>query len=450
MRKIRLVLISSLLTGVLSATPSFASPTPPKVGSACKKVGAFLDTPNTRYVCSKEGGKSLWRIWDPSKQKVAATSSGPSDTKPTTVITPTNALKVPIPISLPVTQNGPITFQNVVSNFSAIPKQAWQNVQDLIAANPALSIPTTIHIGPTTKSTVDAITSILNREYRLWSGFTQPPAYYGIVFNAADVPWAEKDWAKMSSENNFLEGVEIPASHWIDVLHNGCQINGGVASVCYGGNAIVFAKNHSGFSFYGVQDGTSWNPGTTNGSMGQVAHEYTHNVQFAQWNGANFVNKNSNGATAAHAVVPCWLQEGMANAISTPVFDTTFESYSGDRDYNVTRPINKNTPVAVSLKDFSVQSLTNFLAEQDPAACYRPDISGDYQLGYSVGFATTEALVAIGGPQSTLALYARVASGDSWPEAFQRVYGISWPTAAPILGQVLAAEYASKPLRTSD
>jgi hypothetical protein len=349
-----------------------------------------------------------------------------------------------------VAQNGPITFQNAVSSASAIPQQAWQNVQNVIAANPVESIPTTIDIGPTTKTTLDAITSILNREYRLWSGFTQPPVYYAIVFDAADVPWAEKDWERISSQNNFLEGVDIPTSYWINVLHSGCQMNGGVASVCYAGNSLVFAKNHSGFSFYGVQDDISWNPGTTNGSMSQVAHEYTHNVQFAQWNGVTFTSPNSNGASAAHAVIPCWLQEGMANAIAMPVFDTTFGSYSWDRDYNVTRPIDKNTSVPISLKDFSVQSLTKFLADQDPATCYRPDLSGDYQLGYSVGFATTEALIAIGGPQSTLALYARVASGDSWPEAFLHVYGISWPAAASILGQVLAEEYVSKPMRTSN
>jgi hypothetical protein len=434
----RIILIGLTTSLVLTALVSPAHATPSR-GAACTQRGSVQGLPNQRFICTLVGKKMIWQVFTSSSAKNSAAENAPT----------ANA-KAPIPISLPIAQNGPITFQNIVSNISAIPQQAWQSVQSVIAANPAVSIPTTIHIGPTTKTTVDAITSILNREYRLWSGFTQPPAYYGIVFNATDVPWAEKDWATMASQNNFLQGVDAPASHFIDVLHTGCQMNGGVADVCYGGNSLVFAKNHSGFSFYGVQDNTSWNPGTTNGSMSQVAHEYTHNVQFAQWNTATFANTNSNGATAAHAVIPCWLQEGMANAIATPVFETTFEGYSSDRDYNVTRPINKNTPVAVSLKDFSVQSLTNFLANQDPASCYRPDISGDYQLGYSVGFATTEALVAIGGPQATLALYARVASGDSWPGAFQHVYGISWSAAAQVLGQVLAAEYAAKPMRTSN
>ena len=60
-----------------------------------------------------------------------------------------------------------------------------------------------------------------------------------------------------------------------------------------------------------------------------------------------------------------------------------------------------------------------------------------------------EALIAIGGPQSTLALYALGGNGETCEEAFQHVYGISWDEGSTILGQILAAEYASKPMRQS-
>ena len=70
----------------------------------------------------------------------------------------------------------------------------------------------------------------------------------------------------------------------------------------------------------------------------------------------------------------------------------------------------------------------------------------DYQLGFSVGYAAVEALVAIGGPQATMAVLARKAAGDTWKQAFQNVYGISWNKGALILGRVLAAEYADHPI----
>jgi hypothetical protein len=61
--------------------------------------------------------------------------------------------------------------------------------------------------------------------------------------------------------------------------------------------------------------------------------------------------------------------------------------------------------------------------------------------------AATEALVAIGGPQATMALIARQADGDNFAQAFLKVYGITWDEGSTILGQVLAAEYAAKPMR---
>jgi hypothetical protein len=70
----------------------------------------------------------------------------------------------------------------------------------------------------------------------------------------------------------------------------------------------------------------------------------------------------------------------------------------------------------------------------------------NYRLGYSVGYAAVEVLVAIGGPQSTLALYTLCARGEKWDTAFKSVYGISWDEGATVLSQVLAAQYSAKPI----
>ena len=59
-------------------------------------------------------------------------------------------------------------------------------------------------------------------------------------------------------------------------------------------------------------------------------------------------------------------------------------------------------------------------------------------MGYNIGYAATEVLVAIGGPQSTMALLGETASGLSWAEAFQAVYGITWKEGSDILGKVLS------------
>jgi hypothetical protein len=339
---------------------------------------------------------------------------------------------------------GTITFANAVSQYAQIPQIAWQNVQSAINANPAVEIPTTIVIGPNTDTTVDQITTALKKEYRLWYGFQQPPSYTGLVYNAKDEAWAETEWAKLAAQKNLTNNP----SAWIPTLRGGCSFSNGVATECWGGSAPAFAGTEAGFAFYGVQS-PYWSQGSfQSGPFSQVTHEYLHNVQMAQWNGSTVPNNDNPRPQLAQKSVPCWFWEGQANAIGISVVANDVNAYIEGRDNSIRRRINQNMPIKPSLSDdaLSADAITTFLSNQTLPTCYSPNTNGDYQLGYNIGYAATEVLVAIGGPQSTMALLGQTASGLSWAEAFQAVYGISWREGAEILGKVLAAEYAAKPV----
>jgi len=345
-----------------------------------------------------------------------------------------------IPISLPVAQstdpNG-ITFANAVDHIADIPQVAWQRVQDVLEANNAVTIPTKIYIGPHTDTTARQILDLLKREYRLWAGFSQPSTYTGLTFSASDERWAEAKFRKLAAKGEF----NIIVADYVRVLRSGCEFSGGVAVECGAGNSITLPEETMGFSFYGVQSGGYWTSAQQSvGPMSQVTHEYLHNVQFAQWIGVS-----SERAAAAHLVMPCWWQEGQANAIGNTVWSPDFSAYEWARNYNVTRPIEVDGP-AVSLTSYSAEAFAAFL-DQSPSRCYHPGTNGDYQLGYSVGFAAVEALIAISGPQATMAVLARTARGDSWASAFRKVYGITWSAGRAYLGEILAAEYAVMPFR---
>jgi hypothetical protein len=320
-----------------------------------------------------------------------------------------------------------------MDHISDIPKVAWQRVQDAIAANSDVSIPTTISIGPNTQTTKDQIIPLLQKEYRLFQGFSQPSSYVGLVFNGKDEPWAETQ----------VSSLGLP-SYAINVMRQACDLSNSVNASCSGGNSINLSPSTGGASLYGVQE-PYWNAANQNvGPMSQVNHEYTHNVQFAQWNGAP-LNAGSHSTTEeAHTKMPCWFQEGQANGIGIPVWAPDLQTYLNARRGNIARAINPNLPKP-SLATYDAESFTKFLFEQNPRTCYSPS-SGDYQLGYSVGYAASEALVAIGGPLSTMALLSKMAEGDDWSLAFQHVYGISWEQGSLILGKILATEYTALPL----
>ena len=65
----------------------------------------------------------------------------------------------------------------------------------------------------------------------------------------------------------------------------------------------------------------------------------------------------------------------------------------------------------------------------------------NYRLGYTSGYLTVGALSAIGGSESSMNLYKRTGSGETFEQAFMHVYGISWNEAKPILAEVVASMF---------
>ena len=450
MRKIALasaiIVAGSLLLG------SAATAASPTAGAACSKAGATSSTSTKKFTCIKSGKKLVWNKGVAIATPVSATPTPTPTATPTPIATPSPSsspvaavFKAKNPISLPVAQNKSVTFANAVAQFAQIPQVAWQNVQDAIAANQQLEIPTKIVIGPNTDTTAQQITTLLQKAYRLFNGFQQPPTFSALVYNAADEAWAETEWPKLATQQSLTEN---PASN-LNQLRAGCGFTSGTATECYGGMAVAFSNTDAGFAFMGVQS-PYWSANSLQvGPISQVVHEYTHNVQFAQGIGST---PNPNGQvriTSFHKVAPCWFSEGQPNAIGIPIVANDLNSYMQGRDNSIRRKINEAgaTKPALTSNGLTADAITSFLYGQDIATCYNPSTNNDWQLGYNIGYAATEVLVAVGGPQSTMALLAQTASGLTWAEAFQSVYGISWKDGADILGKVLAAEYAANPMR---
>lgn len=393
-----------------NSAPSSAPVTLQIAGTSCTTAGEWKVTDNKRYFCEGTNRMADFQ-WD----------SG----------TP-NSFKAPIPITLPVAQSGTITFANAVSHISEISSVSWQRIQDVIDKNLAVNVPHQLLVGPHTTTVTKTIEeSILAREFKLWSGFQQTKYLTVIAYNYTDMNWA-------GATNDAVvqtKGYPANSSPGIERAKQNCQ----TPNNCDAGNAGQVAGANDAIEFLGVTTDYPWDP-TRNG---EVAHEYTHTVTTAQFIGTAAVNQNY----YEQMFMPCWLREGLSNASGIGASTTSLRQYLVSRDGQVTHL----GAVPTEFKGFTPAGLKDFLSTQISNQsiannCYRNGPM--YQLGYSIGFAATEALFAIGGPQSVMALVSRGAMGDNFSEAFTKVYGISWDEGSTVLGQILAAEYAAKPMKS--
>jgi hypothetical protein len=193
-------------------------------------------------------------------------------------------------------------------------------------------------------------------------------------------------------------------------------------------------------AYYGVQsDGDYWSDGTKfQGPMTQVTHEAMHTYQSGQFIYTPFGKNQNILSDLMHDATPWWFSEGQANGIGIPTFVDNLSDYLRIRNDTVTR----NPGSRSTIPAFTEAGMKSFLTNVQVASPANPN----YMQAYSIGYAAVEALIAIGGPQSTLALYTLGAKGQDWPTAFKNVYGISWEEGSTVLAKVLAAEYAAKPM----
>ena len=63
------------------------------------------------------------------------------------------------------------------------------------------------------------------------------------------------------------------------------------------------------------------------------------------------------------------------------------------------------------------------------------------ELVYTIGYITVEALTALKGIDSTMNLVKAVADGDTFEQAFKKIYEIEWVEAEPILAQVVSKQF---------
>jgi hypothetical protein len=350
-----------------------------KAGDNCKKAGTTATSNGKKYTCIKSGKKLVW-----NKGVAVATTK----------------------VSTPV---GPTSFEDLEANYAGVPQAAWKKSADVLTVSKAKNGKLTVLIGPSTRPANDIPQAAISQVSRLFPNYQEAKEFVLIYFNFKDAKWAQAEFDKYIGADG---GYDASGS-----VQKICPSENG----CMGGLAVKNQKTEISVSLVTA--------GTTSQSdkrfLGGIieAHEYFHTIQSAQF------EKSANNT----GNMPRWLLEGSASFVENAAIN--YESFD---KYKIAKA--SNIQGLLYRKGFNEQTLIAFLDAPSLGKDWSSWDSYDPIRVYDIGMLVTEIMVSIKGPESIMEQFKLVASGMTYQQSFEKVFGISWTEGVKIISKVLAKQ----------
>ena len=304
----------------------------------------------------------------------------------------------------------PTSFDNLLANYKGIPAAAWKSTQSNIASNTLATPPLEILLGPNTKMPYEKsiLEVALKKITGIFKNFAQPPKQTTLFYNYKDLKWATDS---LSTFRNPFRVSNTYADQAIEHCPTEYFCRGSFGNYAEGTGLIITSV--------ALPEGQWIDYFDLSGALD--IHEFTHTIQKAQFLEA----KNK-----FHTGYPAWFSEGQPQVAAFTGANNTLSAYKEMRLKVMDVP-------AKGLGGYSPEDISRFYKLQSEDV--RDLATSD--LKYTIGYITVEALTALKGIDSTMNLVKAVAAGDTYEQAFKKIYGVEWSYAEPILAQVVSKQF---------
>ena len=304
----------------------------------------------------------------------------------------------------------PTSFDDLLANYKGIPAAAWKSTQANIASNTLPTPPLEIVLGPNTKMPYDKNVSetALKKITGIFKNFVQPPRQTSVFYNFTDLDWAKEYLATFKNPFRVSNSYSDQA---VEHCPSAFMCRGAFGNYAVGTGLII--------NSVALPVGVHTTRFALNGAID--IHEFTHTIQKAQFVAAN---------KTIHWVYPHWFSEGQPQVAGFTGASNTLAEYKENRVRMIDAP-------AKGLGGYSPADISRFYVLQRSGA---PEPT-TRDLVYTIGYITVEALTALKGIDSTMNLVKAVADGDSFEQAFKKIYGVEWSYAEPILAEVVSKQF---------
>ena len=369
-----------------------------KPGTACKVLGKTSTSSGIKYTCVKSGKKLVWNKGVAAKKATPIPSPTPTPTPtPTATATPT-----PTPTLAPKYPDAPTSFDDLVANYRGISYAAWSKSNSTITAANDVAPLFTALTGPNTTLAFKNPASAYDLVARLYSGYKSTSAMTVMSFGYDDRDWAEQQMKQLH-----------PKSTWQWIKFTACATR----ATCWGGGMFTDEKAN------GLLVVTTEVLDDNHLSGTLDAHEYLHAIQQNQMNRPTVWPETSDWP-------PSWYREGQATfAQNATIYYQSFDLYLQNRKSISTELYREST--------FTSEWIQEFFVVNQPSSWFNK-----YQSWrqYDMGAMLVEVLTALKGPGSTMEIWKLMGTGQTFNQAFEKVYGTSFDKALPIISKAIALQ----------